>query len=180
MTLYARMLMAAPLLAALTLAGGCASSSSGDGAKAASGGSAASEVNATYVTGDGPKSLAEAKGKVVIVDFWATYCDPCKKSFPKYQEILDQFGGDVAVIAVSVDGTDDASEDKLKAFAKETGVKFPILWDKEHKTAGEYKPPNMPTSYIIDKQGNIRHVHAKYEAGEEQKIADEIKALVAQ
>ncbi len=180
MTFQPRFLMAVPLMLAAVLASGCASTSTGDGgAKAASGGSAAAELNATYVTGEGPKSVAEAKGKVLIVDFWATYCDPCKKSFPKYQEMLDQFGGDLAVIGVSVDAPDDTSEEKLKAFAKDTGVKFPILWDKEHKTADAYKPPNMPTSYIIDKQGNIHKMHAKYEGGEETKIVEEVKALLA-
>lgn len=169
------------LVAALAVTSGCASGNAqADGAAEPTDGAskAAPELSAAYVTGDGPKTLAEAKGKVVIVDFWATYCDPCKKSFPKYQELLDQFGGDLVVIAVSVDES-DVGEDKLKDFAKETQVKFPILWDKDKATAGLYKPPNMPTSYVIDKEGNIAHVHAKYESGEEAKIAEEIQALIA-
>ncbi|MBK6515387.1 MAG: redoxin domain-containing protein [Polyangiaceae bacterium] len=182
MTMIARKLLPCATLAILMgIGAGCASSSStSDGAAspAAGTGNPASELTATYVTGEGPKTLAEAKGKVVIVDFWATYCDPCKKSFPKYQELVDQFGGDLAVIAISVDEPGDVSEDKLKEFAKETGVKFTILWDKDHKTADAYKPPNMPTSFIIDKDGNISKMHAKYEAGEEAKIADEVKALL--
>ena len=144
----------------------------------ASSGGTAAEVSAEYVTGEGPKTLAEAKGKVVIVDFWATYCQPCKKSFPKYQDLVDQFGGDLAVIAVSVDEVGDADEAKLKEFAEQTGVKFTILWDKEQKTAKAYSPPKMPTSYIIDKEGNIAHKHAGYESGEEEKIAEEVKALL--
>ncbi|NUO51837.1 MAG: TlpA family protein disulfide reductase, partial [Polyangiaceae bacterium] len=138
----------------------------------------AAEVQGTYVTGDGPKSLADAKGKVVIVDFWATYCQPCKKSFPKYQELVEQFGGELAVIAVSVDEPGDVDEAKLKEFAASTKVKFPIIWDKEHKTAEAYKPPKMPTSFIIDKDGNIAHQHAGYESGEEEKIAEEVKKLL--
>ena len=154
---------------------GCSSGGgSGDGgpkeANGAGAGSAAAEISATYVTGEGPKSLADAKGKVVILDFWATYCGPCKKSFPKYQELVDQFGGDLAVIAVSVDDPGDVSEDKLKDFAKETGVKFTLLWDKEHKTADAYKPPKMPTSFVLDKEGNVKLQHAGYESGEEAKI----------
>ena len=149
-----------------------------DGATPASSGGTAAEVSAEYVTGEGPKTLAEAKGKVVIVDFWATYCQPCKKSFPKYQDLVDQFGGDLAVIAVSVDEVGDVDEAKLKEFAEQTGVKFTILWDKEQKTAKAYSPPKMPTSYIIDKEGNIAHKHAGYESGEEEKIAEEVKALL--
>lgn len=162
---------------------GCSSGGgSGDGgpkeANGAGAGSTAAEISATYVTGEGPKSLADAKGKVVILDFWATYCGPCKKSFPKYQELVDQFGGDLAVIAVSVDEPGDVSEDKLKDFAKETGVKFTLLWDKEHKTADAYKPPKMPTSFVLDKEGNVKFQHAGYESGEESKIADEVKSLL--
>jgi len=157
--------------------GGTTPTTDGGGAEATEG-KAAAELDATPVTGEGPKTLADAKGKVVIVDFWATYCDPCRKSFPKYQEMVDQFGGDLAVIAVSVDDPSDVQEEKLKEFANETGVKFSIVWDKDHKTAGKYNPPKMPTSFIIDKDGNIVHRHAGYESGEEDKIADEVKALL--
>lgn len=165
-----------------------AASSSSPDAESSSGGSSgpsvaevgkkAPEVAASYVTGEGPKTLADAKGKVVILDFWGTYCGPCKASFPKYQELLDQFGKDLAIIAVSEDDPDDAKESNLKDFAKKTGVKFTILWDKQKGTAKSYNPPNMPTSFIIDKDGNITSMHAKYEAGDEKKIADEVKALI--
>ena len=181
--LVRKALMALPLAALLAGSGCAASNTTGDGAAdgptaAAGDRDAAAELVATYVTGEGPKTLAEAKGKVVIVDFWATYCDPCRKSFPKYQELVDQFGGELAVIAISVDEPSDVDEQKLKDFAKETGVKFSIVWDKEHKTADAYKPPKMPTSFILDKEGNVAHKHAGYEGGEEQKIADEVKALL--
>lgn len=172
---------AIPVVASVLVAG-CAGGGGASGGTTPGGeateGKAAAELSVTPVTGEGPKSLAEAKGKVVIVDFWATYCDPCRKSFPKYQEMVDQFGGDLAVIAVSVDDPSDVQEDKLKDFAKETGVKFSVVWDKDHKTAGLYNPPKMPTSFIIDKDGNIVHRHAGYESGEEDKIAEEVKALL--
>ncbi|HSN97895.1 MAG TPA: TlpA disulfide reductase family protein [Candidatus Nanopelagicales bacterium] len=156
-------------------AGGGSETPAGEGGLV---GSKAPEISASPVTGDGPKTLGEASGKVVILDFWATYCDPCKKSFPKYQEMVEEFGGDLAIIAISVDDPDDASEDKLKAFAAETGVKFPIVWDKDKSAAQKYNPPKMPTSFIIDKEGNVKHIHAGYESGEEAKIADEVKALL--
>lgn len=166
--------------AALGCGGGAAEGGGSDTPAAAGGlvGQKAPELTATAVTGEGPKTLGEASGKVVIVDFWATYCAPCEKSFPKYQEMVEQFGGDLAVIAVSVDDADEASEDKLKEFATKTGVKFSIVWDKDKSTADKYKPPKMPTSYVIDKDGTVKHMHAGYEAGEESKIADEVKALL--
>lgn len=176
--------LCASLALSLAACGGGSAAATGGAESAASpaeGGSVGSKapsLSAASVTGDGPTSVGDAGGKVLIVDFWATYCHPCKKSFPKYQEMIDQFGADLAVIAVSVDDPDDSSEDKLKEFAKETNVKFKILWDKDHKAAESYKPAKMPTSFIIDKEGVIRHIHAGYEEGEESKIADEIKALI--
>jgi len=141
-------------------------------------GAEAPEIDAEDVTGEGPTTIKEAKGKVVIVDFWATFCHPCKKSFPKYQALMDEFGNDLAIIAVSVDGEDDVTKETLEKFAEETGAKFKIMWDTKQATAKKYSPAKMPTSFVIDKEGVIRHVHAGYEAGEEDKIAEEIKELI--
>ena len=141
-------------------------------------GSPAPEISATAITGEGPTSLKDASGRVVVLDLWATFCEPCKKSFPKYQELMDQFGGDLVVIAVSVDDPEDTKEEAIKDFVKATGVKFGIAWDKDKSSVKKYSPPKMPTSFIIDKTGVVRHVHAGYESGEEAKIGDEIKALV--
>jgi peroxiredoxin len=137
-------------------------------------------VAAEAVTGEGAKSLKEASGKVVIVDFWATYCDPCKRSFPKYQQLVDQFGGDLAVIAISVDDPGDVKKDQLEQFAKTAGVKFSVLWDKDRSAAKTYSPPKMPSSFVIDKTGVVRHVHAGYRDGEEARIAEEVKSLLGQ
>ena len=141
-------------------------------------GALAPEVAGEFVTGEGAKSVAEGKGKVVIVDFWATYCAPCRKSFPKYQAIADKHGGEVQVIGVSVDDPDDVSAEDVAQFAKDTGVSFSVIWDKEKATAGKYNPPKMPTSYVIDKEGVLRHVHAGFEGGEDEEIGKEVEALL--
>ena len=178
--------LSAVILGSAACSGGGAATTSGGGPDTPEGGGTshalvgkpAPTFTAEKVQGEGPATLEEAKGKVVIVDFWATYCDPCKKSFPKYQELVDQFGGELAVIAVSVDEKADASKEGIMEFAKATNVKFAIVWDTEQKVAEAYNPPKMPTSFIIDKAGVVRHVHGGYEAGEEAKIAEEIKALL--
>jgi len=141
-------------------------------------GSPAPEITATDVTGEGPSTLKDASGRVVIVDFWATFCEPCKKSFPKYQELMDQFGGDLVVIAVAVDDPEDVKEDQIKEFVKATGVKFKVVWDKDKAAVKQYNPPKMPSSFVIDKSGVVKHMHAGYESGEEAKIGDEVKALL--
>ena len=114
-------------------------------------------------------------GKVVIVDFWATWCAPCKKSFPKLQELYVKYrvsGLEIAAISV-----DDEKKD-VAGFAKANGaVKFPVGWDKGHEVSAVWKPESMPTTFIIDKQGNIAHTHKGYRDGEIDEIEREIKAL---
>ncbi|HZO14320.1 MAG TPA: TlpA disulfide reductase family protein [Polyangiaceae bacterium] len=168
------------LLAAALFASGCSSGGADDpsGAGNALVGKQAPEIQAESVGGEGPTSVGDARGKVAIVDFWATYCDPCRKSFPVYQQLVDKHSGGLAVIGVSVDDPDDVSTEDVKAFATELSVTFPIVWDKEKKTAGVYNPPKMPTSYVIDKQGVVRFVHAGYQAEEADKIAAEVDELM--
>lgn len=143
-------------------------------------GSAAPELAAEVVSGEGPSTLKDASGKVVLVDFWAIYCHPCRKSFPRYQELVDRFGGALAVLAVSLDAPEDVSKEQLVAFADEAGVKFKILWDKDQKAVKNYNPRRMPTAFIVDRSGVVRHVHAGYEDGEEEKISREIEALLGE
>ncbi|AUX41875.1 ahpC/TSA family protein [Sorangium cellulosum] len=142
-------------------------------------GSAAPELAAEVVAGEGPATIQEARGKVVIVDFWATYCHPCRRSFPRYQELVDRFAGALAVLAVSVDAPEDVSREQIEAFATEAGVKFKILWDKDQRAEKQYRPRRMPTAFVIDQGGVVRHVHAGYEDGEEETIAREIEALLS-
>ena len=143
-------------------------------------GKPAPEISAEPVGGDGPKTIKAAQGKVVILDFWGTFCEPCKKSFPKYQELVDQFGGDAVVLAVSVDDPNDKKKEQVEGFAKENHAKFSIVWDKEHKAAKAYGVDSlnsMPVSFVIDKAGVVRHVHVGYHDGEDSQIAAEVKAL---
>lgn len=171
--------------ALLATAAGCGPAQEDSKTPATEGGAAAGLVGkpapdfaADSVTGEGPTTLKAAQGTVVILDFWATFCGPCKKSFPKYQALVEQFGGSVNVLAVSVDEPDSVTKEQIVEFAKSTGVKFPVVWDKEQKAVKLYSPPTMPTSFIIDKEGVVRHVHAGYKDGEEDKIGEEVKALL--
>ncbi len=139
----------------------------------------APRINAEFVVGHGPVTLEEARDKVVIVDFWATFCAPCQKTFPKYQALLDQFAPNLAIIAVSVDD-DETNREQLEEFAHMTRVKFPIVWDKEHRTAEAYRVSKMPTSFVIDKRGVILHIHAGSSGDTAAEIAREIRPLATQ
>lgn len=117
--------------------------------------------------------LANHGGKVSIVDFWATWCEPCRQSFPAYQKLLDDSGGRLVVIGVSVD--EDPSG--ISAFVQETGVRFPIAWDRDQAAAESYRPPTMPTSFVVDKSGIVRSVHAGYTPGDELGLQKELESL---
>lgn len=119
--------------------------------------------------------MAIEKGKVVIVDFWATWCEPCKKSFPKYQELYVKYkASGLEILAVSVDDEKNGIPDFVKTY----GAKFPVGWDDGHKLADCYKPPNMPSAYVIDKNGIVKFVHNGYHEGEEKELEKEIKSLL--
>lgn len=169
---------AALSLLAASCAGGAADASSAQHPLL---GKPAPEITAEAVGGDGPKTLKAAQGKVVILDFWGTFCEPCKKSFPKYQEIVEQFPGDVAVVAISIDEPENVKKEQLLQFAKDNHAKFAIVWDKDHSAAEKYgmRSLTMPSSFIVDKAGVVRHLHVGFKDGEEAKIAEEVKALLA-
>jgi peroxiredoxin len=124
----------------------------------------------------GSKRAALDSGKVVIVDFWATWCEPCKVSFPKYQALLGKYDGDLAVIGIS----EDDEPEGIAEFAKDTGVEFVLAWDRDKRIAERYKPEAMPTGYVIDKEGLVRYVHAGYHEGDEATIERQVKSLIAE
>jgi len=114
-------------------------------------------------------------GKVTIVDFWATWCEPCKKSFPKYQDLYVKYkASGLEIVAISVD--DDTKG--IPEFAKSFGAKFPVGWDKGHGAADCFKVENMPSAYVIDKKGVVKFVHKGYHPGEEDELDKEIKGLL--
>ena len=118
-------------------------------------------------------ALSSAAGKVLIVDFWATWCEPCRASFPAYQRLVDGAQGRLVVIGVSV----DEEPSGIAAFASETGVKFPLVWDEGQGAAKSYRPPTMPTSFVIDQHGVVRFVHAGFTAGDEAQIEAQVSSL---
>lgn len=163
---------------AVTLAS-CAGGGAGAGASAGSAshpllGAPAPEFELREVSGGGDQSLGAYSGKVVVVDFWATWCVPCKKSFPAYQKLVQEMNGELVVLAISQD--DDAKG--IPAFVSETGAKFPVVWDDAKVVAKSYDPPTMPTAYVVDKAGIIRFVHVGYHAGDEATLEEEVRSLL--
>jgi cytochrome c biogenesis protein CcmG/thiol:disulfide interchange protein DsbE len=117
---------------------------------------------------------SEHSGKVVLVDFWATWCEPCRSSFPRYQALLARYAERVVVLGISED--DEAQG--IDRFARETGVRFPLAWDEDKSVAQRYQISGMPTLFIIDQQGLVRFVHSGFRPGDDQKISAAIDSLL--
>jgi thiol-disulfide isomerase/thioredoxin len=126
------------------------------------------------IVGASTLSTDGAKGKVLVIDFWATFCKPCEKEFPKLQALADKHGPNVLVYGLS----EDESTEGIAAFVKKTGVRFPIGWDQGNSISQRYQLEKMPTSYVVDKKGMIRFVHGGYTEGEEEEIARQVDELL--
>jgi len=117
---------------------------------------AASSNKAPDFTLDGPAgkkvSLSDYKGKVVIVDFWATWCPPCRKGIPDLVDLQTQFGNKLAVIGISVD-TD--TRNQVASFAKSNNINYPVLFASPDVVQAYGNIESIPTTFIIDKNGNI-------------------------
>jgi cytochrome c biogenesis protein CcmG, thiol:disulfide interchange protein DsbE len=125
----------------------------------------------------GTISLKALHGGVVVLDFWGTFCEPCKKSFPKLQELYAKYGSQgVHVVAISEDEPDD--RDKIPAFAASYGAKFAVGWDENKALAHRYGPETMPSTFVIDKRGIVRFVHAGFHDGDATQIEKEIQQLL--
>jgi peroxiredoxin len=134
---------------------------------------------ATVSNGKGNVALGDLRGKVVLVDFWGTFCEPCKKSFPKLQDLYARYASrGLSIVGISEDEAED--KEKIPSFGETYGAKFTLAWDRTKSAARKYKPETMPSSFLIDKEGVIRYAHVGYHDGEELEVEKEIKELLAQ
>ena len=138
-------------------------------------GKRAPAVEGTAVPGSKQATL-KYPGDVVVVDFWATYCGPCVKEFPRLQAMADRFNGKVHVVAVS----EDEDADLVPPFLTRTGVKFPVTWDKDKAIGNSYSVDSMPQTFVVDGKGVVRFVHRGYHAGEADELEQQVKALLAE
>ncbi|MEO8512458.1 MAG: TlpA disulfide reductase family protein [Ignavibacteria bacterium] len=122
-------------------------------------------------------SLADLKGKVVLIDFWASWCVPCKKSMPHIIELYNNRTDSLfTVIAVNV----DEEKSKINEFAGSINVTFPfpVIFDKESKLPSIYSVEGMPTTVIIDKEGIIRFKETGFTSEVKEKMDSKIKELL--
>jgi thiol-disulfide isomerase/thioredoxin len=105
--------------------------------------------------------LEQLAGKVVLLDFWASWCEPCRQSFPWMAQLQQRLGPQgLVVIAVNLD-----RDRKLAArFLEQTPAEFRIEYDPEAKLAEQFDVVGMPMSFVIDRQGRVRERHAGFRA----------------
>ena len=103
--------------------------------------------------------LSDYKGKIVFVNFWATWCPPCMKEMPEFNEASKEFdkNGDAILLAVNLTtgGAQRETEEKVRKFIDDTGYTMKVLLDKTGKVADQYKIYSIPTTYVIDQDGNV-------------------------
>jgi thiol-disulfide isomerase/thioredoxin len=127
----------------------------------------------TTLEGAPAHNLQELKGKVVYMDFWASWCPPCIKSFPFLNELENQLKEQgLQVIGVNL----DEKVADAQAFLDSHPVDFSIVADPSKQCAKSFEVMAMPTSYLIDRKGNIRHIHRGFRSGE----TEELRALISQ
>ena len=105
-------------------------------------------------------ALSSQRGKVVLVDFWAQWCEPCKKELPALEKLSRDYAAKgVVVLAVNI----DKQRDNAERMAKQLGLTLDVLLDPAGSVAATYDLPKMPTSFVIDKKGIVRFVNAGFD-----------------
>ena len=120
-------------------------------------------------------NLSDIQGeKLTVIDFWATWCQPCIRSLPKLVEMSKEFESKgVQFIGISVDSPRNLS--KVKPFSRSIGISYPVLLDPSGELMGELNVMSVPTLLIIDEGLNIVYIHEGFSAGDETGIREEIE-----
>lgn len=119
--------------------------------------------------------LEEQKGNVVMVNFWASWCGPCRKEMPLIEKIQKKYSRlGFTVIGMNVDEDTAAAQ----RFLKDVETSFPIGLDPKGEVSKMYKVAAMPTTVMIDRNGKVRNIHKGYKAGDEKAYEKMIKKLI--
>lgn len=137
-------------------------------------GKKAAEFSLPAVNGE-TVALQNLRGKVVLLNFWATWCGPCRQELPELARLQEKFRQrGLMVVAVTVDN----EVENVQAFLKKYDVKLQALWDKKKKVADAYAVEKMPSSYLLDRNGVVRFIHRGYTPEALKRIEAEIDDLL--
>jgi thiol-disulfide isomerase/thioredoxin len=125
--------------------------------------------------GDGELTLAELRGRWVYLDFWASWCVPCRESFPWMNRLASGAApGDLRVVAVGL----DRERDDAEAFLRRYPAEFAVVWDGDWRTPEAYGVETMPSSYLIDPEGVVRFVHRGFRAADKKRLRQHLAAVI--
>lgn len=120
-------------------------------------------------------NLSEYRGQIVYVDFWASWCQPCRKSFGWMNKMQALYGEEgFRVIAINL----DESRDKADRFLQQIPANFDVAFDPQGDTAAAYKVKAMPSSYLIDKNGNVVHANLGFRGNDKENLEIRIRDLI--
>ncbi len=136
------------------------------------------EIAAIDFAADREVRLGEGAAKVRVVDFWATWCDPCREQLPFLDRLATEYGPQgLSVTGVAFD------EDRaaVERFLEHTPVSFQILWDKGGTSLAErLEVTRLPTTLVLDRRGVVREVHLGFDRGDERNIEDTVRRLLTE
>ncbi len=125
-------------------------------------------------TGENVK-LSELRGQVVMINFWATWCGPCRQEMPLLENLHQQYSPlGFTLLGVNV----EKDPEDARRWLKERPVSFQVLFDTNNQVTKQYQVQAMPSTIMIDRDGNVRHVHKGYKPGDESSYQKMIRELV--
>lgn len=128
------------------------------------------------VSGSFPASVATMRGKVVLLDFWATWCAPCRMALPRLGDLQARYGAQgLSVLGVSTEDAQDVAQ-----FAQRMAIRYPIGVDKHAETTRSYGVASLPTMVIIDKRGVVRDVDIGFDDSRTGRFESTIRALLVE
>lgn len=128
-----------------------------------------------FMTEDGPVSLQSMAGKVVYVDFWASWCIPCRRSFPWLNRLQQRYAADgLVVIGVNV----DAEPSQAAAFLQRYPANFTIAYDPQGRLAQEFDLQGMPSSFLFDRRGRLQVAQVGFRSTEMPALERRLRTLL--
>jgi len=121
--------------------------------------------------------LAEQRGQVVMLNFWASWCGPCRQEMPLLDNLNKKYGK-MGFVLYGIN-VDEDTEEANKVLQK-IKVNYPILFDPESKLSSLYNVDSMPFSVFIDRKGQVRHIHKGFLPGDDEKYIKQIKELISE
>lgn len=119
--------------------------------------------------------LSELRGQVVMINFWASWCGPCRQEMPLLEKLYRRYKKlGFTLLGVNVEKDSRAAQ----AFLKDINVSFPILYDKENSVSRLYQVSGMPSTVVVDRDGKLRYRHTGYVAGDEQQYSKMIRTAM--